>query len=73
MAIFIVVFGIWVPDKFLTTDTLHSVAAEQTIVAMLGIAVLIPLAAGVFDLSIGAMINMSAVLVARYQVAMAGR
>ncbi len=66
--IFIVVFGIWTPDKFLTTATLHSIASEQAIVAMLGLAVLIPLSAGVFDLSIGAMINMSAIVVSLLQV-----
>ena len=35
---------------------------------MLGLAVLIPLSAGVFDLSIGAMINMSAIVVSLLQV-----
>ena len=68
LALFIIVFGIWVPDKFLTTATLHSIASEQAIVAMLGLAVLIPLSAGVFDLSIGAMINMSAIVVSLLQV-----
>lgn len=68
LVIFMVVFGIWVPDTFLTSSTLHSVAAQQAIVAMLGLAVLIPLSAGVFDLSIGAMINMSAIVVSLLQV-----
>ena len=66
-ALFVLVFGTWRTSLFLTTDTLHSIAAEQAIVAMLGIAVLVPLAAGVFDLSIGATINMSAVTVALLQ------
>jgi ribose transport system permease protein len=66
-ALFIAVFGIWTPDLFLTMDTVHSIASSQAIVAMLGIAVLVPLAAGVFDLSIGATINLSAVTVALLQ------
>lgn len=67
-ALFIVVFGALNPDLFLTSNTLHSVAAEQAIVAMLGLAILIPLACGSFDLSIGANINLSAVLVTLLQV-----
>lgn len=66
-ALFIVVFGLWQPDLFLTSGTLHSVASSQAVVAMLGIAVLVPLAAGVFDLSIGATITVSAVVVAQLQ------
>jgi ribose transport system permease protein len=66
-ALFIIVFGAWKPSLFLTMDTVHSIASSQAIVAMLGIAVLVPLAAGVFDLSIGATINISAVVVAQLQ------
>jgi len=66
-ALFIVVFGSLKPDLFLTLGTLHSVAVSQAVVAMLGIAVLVPLAAGVFDLSVGATINLTAVTVAVLQ------
>jgi len=66
-ALFIVVFGIWTPDLFLSANTVRSVASDQAIVAMLGIALLIPLAAGAYDLSIGANINLAAVFVAILQ------
>jgi ribose transport system permease protein len=66
-ALFLVVFGLWKPDLFLTTGTMHSIAASQAIVAMLAIAVLVPLACGQFDLSVGATINLSAVTVAVLQ------
>ena len=66
-ALFIVVFGIWTPSLFLTGDTVRSVASDQAVVAMLGIALLIPLAAGAYDLSIGANINLAAVFVAILQ------
>jgi ribose transport system permease protein len=65
--IFILVFGIWTPHLFLTQSTLHSVASSQAIGAMLGIAALVPLSAGVFDLSIGATVNVSAIIVAVLQ------
>jgi ribose transport system permease protein len=60
--LFIAVFGIWEPHLFLTRTTLYSVASEQAIAAMLGIAVLVPLAAGTYDLSIGATANLSAII-----------
>lgn len=62
LGLFIVVFGIWKPDEFLTAGTLHSVASAQAITGMLAIAVVIPLAAGAYDLSVGATINLSSIL-----------
>ena len=53
-ALFIIVFGIWVPDQFLTAATLHSVAAQQAVTGIVALAILIPLAAGLYDLSVGA-------------------
>src|SRR3954449_10740464 len=53
-ALFLIVFGIWVPEQFLTTSTLHSVAAQQAVTGMVALAVLIPLAAACYDLSVGA-------------------
>ncbi|MDA8267082.1 MAG: ABC transporter permease [Actinomycetota bacterium] len=62
-ALFILVFSIWTPSLFLTSATLHSVASQEAIAAMLGIAVLIPLVAGAYDLSVGSVINLSTVMV----------
>jgi ribose transport system permease protein len=61
-AVFIITFGIWVPDEFLTESTLHSVAAQQAVTGIVGLAVLIPLAAGLYDLSVGATANVSGIL-----------
>jgi ribose transport system permease protein len=61
-ALFIIVFGLWVPNQFLTDSTLHSVAAQQAVTGMIGLAVLIPLAAGLYDLSVGATANVSGIL-----------
>jgi ribose transport system permease protein len=62
LAIFIAVFGFWKPGLFLTAATLHSVASQQVIVAMIAIAVLVPLATGTYDLSVGATTNLSAIV-----------
>lgn len=61
-ALFIVVFAIWTPDTFLTTSTLHSVAAQQAVTGMVALAVLIPLAAACYDLSVGATANLAGIL-----------
>ena len=66
-ALFIVVFGLWTPDLFFSVATLHSVAAQQVVVGMLALAVLVPLATGAYDLSVGANINLAAVIVAVLQ------
>jgi ribose transport system permease protein len=67
LALFIVIFSVWEPRFFPTMDTVHSVAASQAPVAMLAIAVLCPLAAGAYDLSVGANMNLAAVLAALLQ------
>lgn len=61
--LFIVIFSIWKPQLFPTLSTVHQIASGQATGAMVGIAVLIPLSAGVFDLSVGAVANFSAVVV----------
>lgn len=50
----LVLFGIWIPKTFLTVNNVHIVAGDQAITAMLALALVLPLAAGVFDLSIAA-------------------
>lgn len=67
LGLIIVTFGIWVPDTFLTTQTLRSVVSQQAVVAILALALLVPLAAGVFDLSVGAMLGLGVVLVCKFQ------
>lgn len=66
--LFLVVFSILSPGLFLSVNTFFSVGSQQAVVAMLAIALLFPLAAGVFDLSIGANVGLCAVLAAQLQV-----
>jgi ribose transport system permease protein len=61
-ALFILVFGVWSPHIFLTISTLHSVGSEQAISGMLALAVLMPLAGGQFDLSVGANANVVGII-----------
>jgi ribose transport system permease protein len=61
-AFFLLVFGLWTPDTFLTESTLHSVAAQQAVTGMVALAILIPLAASCYDLSVGATANIAGIL-----------
>jgi ribose transport system permease protein len=67
-AVFIILFGVLKPSLFLTVSTVHSVASEQAVAAMLALAILMPLASGAYDLSIGSNVNLAAVLVSVMQV-----
>lgn len=62
-AFLFVVYSIWEPGTFLTTATLDSLLSEQALVAMVAVGLVVPLAAGVFDLSIGAMVGIGCILV----------
>jgi ribose transport system permease protein len=66
-ALFIIIFAIWVPDSFFDLDTAQGLASEKSIIVLLALALMIPLAAGAYDLSIGATTNISAVIVAKLQ------
>lgn len=63
----IVLFGLWIPETFLTRTTFKLVFADQVVVAILGLALLIPLVAGTFDLSVGAMLAFSLVIVSWFE------
>lgn len=63
----VVAFGLWMPDLFLTTDNARVVAGDQAITAMVALALVVPLAAGVFDLSIASVLGFSSVVVAWWQ------
>src|SRR4051794_1939262 len=56
-------FGTWIPGTFLTSVTFKVVAADQVVIGILGLALLVPLTAGAFDLSVGNMLAFSLVIV----------
>jgi ribose transport system permease protein len=66
--IFILVFAIWQPGLFLSQSTLHTIASSQAISAIVALAVLIPLSAEIFDLSVGANANFACIFVTILQV-----
>ena len=60
---FIVIFGIWKPDTFLSVASFKLILGENVAIGMLALAFLVPLATNSFDLSIGAMTSLSLVVV----------
>lgn len=61
-AAFMIIFSIASPHVFLTATTFRLTFSQGAVTALLGLAFLIPLSAGVFDLSIGAMMALSLVI-----------
>jgi ribose transport system permease protein len=68
-AALIIIFGIWVPDTFLRVNTLTIILGDQAITAMLALGIIIPLAAGVFDLSFAGVCGVAVAVTAWAQVA----
>ncbi|HEU5267719.1 MAG TPA: ABC transporter permease [Jatrophihabitans sp.] len=66
-AVLIVLFSIWVPDTFPTEDNAKIILGDQAITAMLSLAIIIPLAAGVFDLSFAGVLGVSVAITAYLQ------
>jgi ribose transport system permease protein len=60
---FIIIFGIAKPHVFLTLSTFRLTLGEGVVTALLALAFLVPLAAGAYDLSVGAMMGLSLVVV----------
>lgn len=60
----IVVFGIWIPANFLQTATIAQIANENAIPGIVALALVVPLAAGVYDLSVGYVLGAVSVWVA---------
>jgi ribose transport system permease protein len=59
--LFIAVFGLWSPHVFFTIATAHLVASEQAVAGIIGLAVLIAMVCGEFDLSVGATANLAGI------------
>lgn len=63
LALFIVLFGLLQPDTFLTDVTFTLIFRSGVVTCMLALAFLVPLTAGAYDLSIGAVMALSLGLV----------
>jgi ribose transport system permease protein len=62
--VLVALFAIWVPSTFLTTSTLTTLLSEQAITAIIAIALVLPFAAGAFDLSFAYNVGFGAILAA---------
>jgi ribose transport system permease protein len=60
----IVVFSFWAPDTFPTWTTVKTILNQEAIAGLVALALVVPLSAGVFDLSIGSAMGLTNVLVA---------
>src|SRR3954466_6437738 len=67
-AALIIIFAIWVPDTFLRTNNIQIIAGNEAITGMLAPGIIIPLAAGVFDLSFAGVAGLSVAVTAWGQV-----
>ena len=57
-----VLFSIWEPSTFLTSTTATTIGANQAVTAILAMSLILPLAAGLFDLSVAATLGTAAAL-----------
>lgn len=63
-ALLFLVFSLWIPDLFLTTTTWRTLLNDQAFTAVAAVALVVPLAAGVFNLAIGLELGFAAMFVA---------
>lgn len=63
-----VVYSLWMPDTFLTWGTWRSLISSQAIICLVAVAMVLPTAAGVIDLSIGTQVGLGSIVVARLLV-----
>jgi ribose transport system permease protein len=61
-ALIVVVFGVWIPDLFFTSSALGQIANGYSIDAIAALALVLPLSAGVYDLSVGSIMGLSGVV-----------
>jgi ribose transport system permease protein len=64
LALMFVVFSIWVPSTFLTWGTWRSLISDQAITSLVALGAVPALAAGVFELAVGAEVGLGAILAA---------
>ena len=64
LLILIIGFSLWLPDDFPTWNTVQLIAGTQAVPAILALGVILPLVAGEFDLSVGALLGICSVFAA---------
>lgn len=64
----VLLFGVLEPETFLTAANLQSILASQAVLVVLTLGLLVPLLAGDYDLSVAAVLTLSAMVVALLNV-----
>lgn len=59
------IFAVWIPEQFLRASTAQQVANQSAVGGILALGLLIPLAAGVFDLSVAATLGLTSIVIAK--------
>jgi ribose transport system permease protein len=67
-AVLIVLFSILLPETFPTKFNVRSILANESVTAFVALAVMVPLAAGEYDLSVGNILGMSSILAVGLQL-----
>ncbi len=63
LGLLVVLFAILIPETFLTTSTVRSVGANSAVTSLVALALIVPVACGLFDLSVAGILGVAAVLV----------
>lgn len=63
LAALLVLFAFWIPDVFYTETTLRTLFDSQAVVGLTAVALVIPLAAGVFNLAVGYQVGVAGIIV----------
>ncbi len=66
-AILILIFSLWVPSLFDTVTNFRIIAGSQAITAMVAMGLIVPVACGAYDLSIGGTVGMGVCIVVWFQ------
>lgn len=59
-AVLVVVFSLWIPDLFLSWDNFRTILSFQAISTIVALGLIVPVAAGAFDLTIASTLTVSA-------------
>jgi ribose transport system permease protein len=63
-AVLVIIFSLWIPDLFLNLDNFKTILTFQAISTIVALGLIVPVAAGAFDLTIAATLTVSAVFTA---------
>lgn len=63
-ALLVIIFSLWIPDLFLNLDNFKTILSFQAISTIVALGLIIPVAAGAFDLTIAATLTVGAVFTA---------